>query len=98
MGTGAADIARALKENRSLEHVGLGYCDINDDTVNEIALALQENKETALMMIDLSGNNITDAGAERLVQALNESNNQTVREVSLANCSVSSCSDKRVRV
>ena len=99
MGTGAAEIARALKENRSLEVVDLSYCDIHDDTVNETALALQENKETALWSICLDGNNnITDAGAERLVQALNESNNQTVREVSLANCSVSSCSDKRVRV
>ena len=97
MGTGAAEIACALKENRSLEVVHLQYCDINDDTVNEIALALQENKETALRTIDLSGNSITDAGAERLVQALNESNNQTIREINLDSCSVSSCSDKRVR-
>jgi len=98
MGKGAAEIACALKKNRSLEDVNLSYCDINDDTVNEIALALQENKETALTHINLNGNNITDAGAERLVQALNESNNQTIREISLVNCSVSSCSDKRVRV
>ena len=46
---GAADIACALKENRSLEDVNLSYCGINDAAVNEIALALQENKETALM-------------------------------------------------
>ena len=98
MGTGAAEIARALKENRSLENVNLSYCDINDDTVNEIASALQENKETALEQINLSGNKITDAGAERLVQALNESNNQTIDKIDLSGCSVSSCSDKRVRV
>ena len=97
MGTGAADIACALRENRSLEHVGLGYCDINDDTVNKIALALQENKETALKKIGLSGNSITDSGAERLVQALNESNNQTMK-IELGSCNVSSCSDKRVSV
>lgn len=96
MGTGAAEIARALKENRSLEDVDLSYCDINDDTVNEIALALQENKETALTNISLRGNKITDAGAERLVPALNESNNQTIEKIDLSNCSVSSCSDKRV--
>ena len=98
MGTGAAEIACALKENRSLENVNLSYCDINDDTVNEIASALQENKETALEQINLSGNKITDAGAERLVQALNESNNQTIDKIDLSGCSVSSCSDKRVRV
>ena len=98
MGKGAADIARRLKENRSLEDVNLSYCDINDDTVNEIALALQENKETALEQINLGLNNITDAGAERLVQALNESNNQTITDIDLVSCSVSSCSDKRVRV
>ena len=97
MGTGAAEIARALKDNRSLEVVSLVNCDINDDTVNEIALALQENTETALMNINLSFNNIKDAGAERLVQALNESNNQTVEEINLTSCSVSSCSDTRVR-
>ena len=98
MGMGAAEIACALKENRSLKDVTLVNCDINDDTVNEIALALQENKETALKQIGLGLNNITDAGAERLVQALNESNNQTIREIKLNGCSVSSCSDKRVRV
>ena len=97
MGTGAADIACALRENRSLEDVILSYCDINDDSVNEIALALQENKETALKTIRLNGNNITDAGAERLVQALNESNNQTMK-LELGSCNVSSCSDKRVSV
>ena len=99
MGTGATEIARALKKNRSLEVINLTSCDINDDTVFDIALALQENKETALMIIDLGfNNNITDAGAERLVQALNESNNQTIRKINLYSCSVSSCSDKRVRV
>ena len=97
MGMGAAEIACALKENKSLEDVSLVNCDINDDTVNEIALALQENKETALEQINLGLNNITDAGAERLVQALNESNNQTIRKIDLSGCSASSCSDERVR-
>lgn len=95
MGKGAAEIAAALKENRSLEHIDLSYCDIDDDTVNKIALALQENKKTALKEIDLSGNKITDAGAERLVQALSESN--TIEQINLTSCSVSSCSDDRVR-
>lgn len=96
MGKGAAEIACALKENMSLEDINLAFCDISDDTVQEIALALHENKKTALKTIDLSGNQITDAGAERLVQALSESS--TIKEINLVSCSVSSSSDKRVRV
>ena len=61
-------------------------------------MALQENKETALKTIRLNGNNITDAGAERLVQALNESNNQTITDIDLTTCNVASCSDKHVGV
>lgn len=96
MGKGAAEIACALKENTSLEKVYLCSCDIDDETVNKIALALQENKKTALKTIDLSGNKITNAGAERLVQALKE--NSTIEEIDLGSCSVSSSTDKRVRV
>eukprot|EP00435_Cladocopium_sp_Y103_P038668 s1526_g10.t1 len=79
IGTGAARIAKALKQNKSLEFLNLSYCDIDDAIVNEIALMLKEN--TALKRIDLVGNGFTDAGAGRLLQALNESNNQTVKDI-----------------
>eukprot|EP00435_Cladocopium_sp_Y103_P036564 s1526_g9.t1 len=86
MGTGVARIAEALKQNKSLEILDLGYCDIDDVIVDEIALMLKEN--TALKDINLRGNKFTDAGAGRLLQALNESNNQTVKEISCASGNV----------
>jgi len=66
--------------------------------MEELALALEENKESALEDIDLSFNNITDAGAKRLVQALKESNNQTLRQIDLAGSNVSCSPDKRIRI
>lgn len=97
MGQGLVEIAKALKENKSLERLNLGFCDVNDDVVNEIASALRE-KETALQNITLRGNNITDDGAERLVRALKESDNQKVDSIYLDSNRVSCSSDARVKL
>ena len=98
IGTGATKIAQALKKNKSLRHVRLAACNINDDTMEELALALEENKESALEEIGLSLNNITDAGAKRLVQALKESNNQTLQRINLSSNNVSCSPDERIRI
>ena len=58
---GLAHIANALKKNKLLEVLDIGHNGITDEIVQMFAVALQENKETALQKLVLAAGKIRQA-------------------------------------
>lgn len=64
----AAELASALRENRSIETVILNECEIDCVTAKALARGLEGN--TTLKTMNLWDNNIQDEGGEALAEAL----------------------------
>jgi Ran GTPase-activating protein (RanGAP) involved in mRNA processing and transport len=89
---GAAIIAKALNNNRTLYTLSLLANQVSDMGVKAFAEILAHNNCT-LTILDLSENGITDAGCEHLAQTLKT--NQTITLLYLSNNEIS---DRGVRL
>jgi len=72
----AGFIADALIESRTMTEIWLSYCEISDTGAMEFARALQ-HESCVLKFLNLSGNNITENGANAIFSALHD--NETLQ-------------------
>ena len=91
---GAQYLADMLRTNRTLTQLWLGFNRLTDHGVRLLMSALAEHNST-LHVLSLSGNTLmTDGSVDCLLEMLE--GNATLRMVAVANCNLSTTSQRRL--
>ena len=65
---GAIALASALEQNRTLQHLDISYCNIEDSAVKRLAVSLKSNSR--LENLCLEGNHISSTGISSLIDCV----------------------------